>query len=61
MKTTFFELNKNIDMYHGYRISLVSLETNLTCTNTKEVICVEHSLVKGLSVQVQLYQAHNIS
>ena len=55
MKTTFFELNKNIDMYHGYRISLVSLETNLTCTDTKEVICVEHSLVKGLSVQVQLY------
>ena len=35
MKITFFELNKNIDIYHGYRISLVSLETNLTCTNIK--------------------------
>lgn len=55
MKITFFELNKNIDIYHGYRISLDSLETNLTCTNIKELIWVERTLVKGLSVQVQLY------
>ena len=54
-ENNFFRINKNIDIYHGYRIFLVSLETNLTCTNIKELIWVERTLVKGLSVQVQLY------
>lgn len=54
-ENNFFRIKQNIDIYHGYRISLVSLETNLTCTNIKELIWVERTLVKGLSVQVQLY------